>query len=344
MATTSLVFGLCSLVFPLLLIPGLILGIRSLQRINADPSLGGRGRSIAGIVTSSVLGALSSLAVVAFVLGATSHLNIPRVETTVQSLVQSDVEHHYGVVPDITVQCPSSEPRATGTTFTCTVSEPKTGTQFTTQIDETDGNGDFTVSPLQQIPSGNVVTTTPPVVTTTPPPIAAAPMPLTGSPGPGEVAVIGVNAGRHAVTLEPPRSQDVMYTTCPQFQAVSASGAPVALSNLGAGDFATDQIDAAVPCLSRLSLLAPSAPPQCSSAGGGGAAVVTFEGVNPTSHALLFLPSGPGETVSADRWCDAPTVVGAGNAATTLSKIPKGTQIQLLLSENDWVTGVTVRP
>jgi hypothetical protein len=38
MATTSLVFGLCSLVFPLLLIPGLILGIRSLQRINADPS------------------------------------------------------------------------------------------------------------------------------------------------------------------------------------------------------------------------------------------------------------------------------------------------------------------
>jgi hypothetical protein len=347
MATTSLVLGLCSLLFPLLLIPGLILGIRSLQRINADPSLGGRGRSIAGIVTSLVLGAVSSLAVVAFIVGATSQLDVPRVEAGVQSLVQSSVEQHYGVVPDIVVQCPSPEPRAAGTTFSCRVTEPKTGDQFTTQLHETDGNGDYTVGPLEAIQSGAAAASTPPVATTTSPPVAVAPTspaPLTGAPSNGEVAVISVNAGGHSVTLEPPRTQDVTYATCAQFQAVSSNGTPVALSGLAAGEFATEQVDAAVPCLSRLTLLAAPAPPQCTSSGIGGAAVVTFEGVNQTSHAVLFLPSGSGETVSADRWCDAPTVVGADNAATSFAQIPKGAQIQLLLSGNDWVTAVTVRP
>jgi hypothetical protein len=349
MATASLVLGLCSLLLPLLLIPGFILGIVSLRRIRANPALGGRGRSIAGIVTSLVLGALSTLGVVALIIGATSRLDMNRVQSSVQSLVQSDVEQHFGVVPVIDVQCPNSEPRAVGTTFSCDVVVPKTGARFTTQLRETDSRGDFIVGTLEPVSVGTATPVTTPVaspVAPTPPTVAvvpAQPAPLTGSPSNGEVAVIAVDAAGHHLTLEPPRSADVTYATCAQFQAVSSSGTPLALSALTAGEFATDQVDATVPCVSRLTVLATPAPPQCSSTGGSGAAVVTFEGYNPTSHAVLFLPSGPGETIGADRWCSAPTIVGANGAAMAPSQIPKGAQVQLLLSENGWVTGVTVR-
>ena len=52
MAATSLVFGLCAILIPLLAVPGFILGVVSLRRIKGIPSLRGRGRSIAGIITS----------------------------------------------------------------------------------------------------------------------------------------------------------------------------------------------------------------------------------------------------------------------------------------------------
>ena len=59
MATTSLVFGLCSFLLPFLSIPGVILGIVSLRRISRRPGLSGTGRSVAGIATSATLGPLA---------------------------------------------------------------------------------------------------------------------------------------------------------------------------------------------------------------------------------------------------------------------------------------------
>jgi hypothetical protein len=75
----------------------------------------------------------------------------------------------------------------------------------------------------------------------------------------------------------------------------------------------------------------------------GGAAAVTWEGFNQSAHAVLYLPSGPGEAIVADRWCTTPTVVGASNAAVGLSQIPKGAQVELTLSNHGWITAVTVK-
>ena len=59
---------------------------------------------------------------------------------------------------------------------------------------------------------------------------------------------------------------------------------------------------------------------------------------------MLYLPTGPGESIVADRWCTSPTVIGANNAATVLSQIPKGSLVQLLMSTNaGWVTSVSVK-
>jgi hypothetical protein len=96
MATTSLVFGLCSILIPLLAVPGFILGVVSLRRIKTIPSLCGRGRSIAGIITSLVLGPLGFAAVVVFIAGGSNQLSMPRVQSTVRSLLQSDVQQLSG--------------------------------------------------------------------------------------------------------------------------------------------------------------------------------------------------------------------------------------------------------
>jgi hypothetical protein len=69
MATTSLVMGICSLVLPLLSIPGFILGLVSLRRIRRQPWLPGRGRSIGGIITSVILGPLAVIVLVPTFLG-----------------------------------------------------------------------------------------------------------------------------------------------------------------------------------------------------------------------------------------------------------------------------------
>jgi hypothetical protein len=171
------------------------------------------------------------------------------------------------------------------------------------------------------------------------PPAAAV---LTGPPTNGQVAVISVDSAGGHVTLETAQ-KDVTYATCSGFQAVAPGGASVGLAGLSAGDFATATIDANVPCVSRVDLLATPAPPQCSSAGSSGDAVVTWEGSNQSAHAVLYQPSGPNEPIVAGRWCTTPAVSGANNAAMTPSQIPKGAQVQLQLSEAGWITSVTVK-
>jgi hypothetical protein len=55
MATTGLVFGIATALLPLCAIPGLVFSTISLRRIRRQPWLSGKGRSIAGIVTSLAL-------------------------------------------------------------------------------------------------------------------------------------------------------------------------------------------------------------------------------------------------------------------------------------------------
>jgi Domain of unknown function (DUF4190)/Domain of unknown function (DUF4333) len=346
MATTSLVLGICSILFPLLAIPGFILGIASLRRIKRLPSLSGRGRSIAGIVTSLVLGSLGFVAIAAFITGGNNQLSMSRVQSTVRSLLQTDVQQQTGIKPRVQVYCPSSEPRRNGTEFTCTVDVANPNEQYSTEVREVDSRGDFIVAGPQQTQrsagptgsSGNSATAPPSTPLSLPPPKSVQ---LTGTPTNGEEAVISIDAAGHQLTLET-ESANVSYPTCTQLQIQSPGGAPASLSELTPGSFATVEIDANVPCISQIKVLTAPTPPQCSSSGLSGSADVTWEGFNQNAHSVLYKPSGPGESVVADRWCGAPTVVGPDHSATTLSEIPIGAQVQLLTSTNNgWVTGIT---
>jgi hypothetical protein len=59
---------------------------------------------------------------------------------------------------------------------------------------------------------------------------------------------------------------------------------------------------------------------------------------------VLYLPTGPGESIVAGRWCMTPTVEGPDGTATTISQIAKGAQDELLISgDSGWVTSVTVK-
>ena len=347
MATTSLVLGICSVLFPLLAIPGSILGIVSLRRIKRRPSLGGHGRSIAGIITSLVLAPLGFVAIVVFIGGGDRQLSMPRVQSTVRSLLQTDVQQQTGIKPNIQVNCPSSEPRQEGRQFTCTIDVANSNEEYTTEVREVDNRGDFIVENLQQTQpkagatgsSANSATLPPPVPAVSVPPSQSAQ--LTGPPTNGEEAVISVDAAGHQLTLEN-GSNNVNYPTCPRLQFQSPGGGPTSLPELSPGTFATVKTDANGPCVSRITVLAAPTPPHCSSSGLPGSAVVIWEGFNQNAHSVLYKPSGPGESVTADRWCAAPTVVGPDHSATSLSKIPIGAQVQLLTSTNGgWVTDIT---
>ncbi|MGA2302927.1 MAG: DUF4333 domain-containing protein [Acidimicrobiales bacterium] len=347
MATTSLVFGLCSILIPLLAVPGFILGVVSLRRIKGIPSLCGRGRSIAGIITSLVLGPLGFVAVVVFIAGGDNQLSMPRVQSTVRSLLQSDVQQQTGTQPSIQVYCPNSEPRQDGREFTCTVDAGNPTQQYTTTVREVDSRGDFIVeNPRLSQPnarstgsSTNSAGVPPSVPAVSTPPSQSTQ--LTGPPTDGEEAVISVDAAGHQLTLDS-GTTSVNYPTCTQFQVLSPSGTLTSLSTLSPGAFVTVDIDANVPCVHQLKLLTTPTPPRCSLSGLSGSADVTWEGFNQAAHSVLYKPSGPGESIVADRWCGAPIVVGPDHSATTLSKIPIGSQVQLLTSSDaGWVTGVT---
>ncbi len=246
---------------------------------------------------------------------------------------------------------PASEPSQAGTTFSCSIVVINTGARFIAQARVTDDHGDVLVTALDPQPSSSGVSAAPTTVPTTVPPtqptvpVTAPPAAavLTGPPTRGQVAVISVNPAGNELTLDTGSAQDVTYKACAQFHAVAPGGAPAGLSALVPGDFATDAVDVNVPCVSQLSILNAPAPPQCSTSGLGGAAAVTWEGFNQSAHAVLYLPSGPGEAIVADRWCTTPTVVGASNAAVGLSQIPKGAQVELTLSNHGWITAVTVK-
>ena len=346
-ATAALVFGICSALLPVLSIPGIVLGARSLRRIKQNPSVRGRGRSIAGIVTSAVLGPLALLGVVVFAIGAVNaQMNMPRLQTGIASLLDAQIKQHDGYSPSLTVQCPSSEPRQSGTEFSCSVLVAHSSARFTTQIRVTDSEGDYLVESFQQVSPPSAPSSVPTTVPPAPPLVHAAtpdsPAVLTGTPSNGQMAVIRVDVTGRRLLLDT-GANDVTYTACSGFHAVAPGGAPMGLSGLSAGDYLTATIDANAPCVSAVTLLTPPAPPQCTSSGFLGSAVVTWEGFNQGSHAVLYQPTGPGEPIVADRWCTTPSLGGANGAAVTLSQIPKGAQVQLLTSDAGWLNSVLVK-
>jgi hypothetical protein len=347
-ATLSLIFGLCSALVPLLSIPGIIFGTRSLGQINQCPSLRGRGRSIAGIITSAVLGPLSLLAAIVFFVGGLNpQMNMPRVRSGIEALLDAQIQQHDGFTPDLRVQCPNSEPRKAGTVFSCGILVVNNGARFTTQISVTDRQGDYLVGDPVQVPGTAVspapATSVPPTQPVVPAAVPAAPAATTGTPTNGQVAVISVDASGDHLALYT-GAKDVTYSICSQFQSIEPGGSRGGISALSPGDFATATIDTAVPCISQVTVLAAPSPPQCNASGLPGSALVTWEGFNQEAHSVLYLPTGSGESIVAGRWCTTPTVEGPDNSATTFSKIAKGAQVQLLISgDTGWVTSVIVK-
>lgn len=133
------------------------------------------------------------------------------------------------------------------------------------------------------------------------------------------------------------------YSACAGFQAVSPSGSTLTLSDLRAGDFAAVTVDADVPCVSRVAVAAAPTPPACTASGYGGGAEVAYVGFNDAAHSVLYRPTGPNEPVLAARWCQAPPIVGADGAATSLARVPNGATVELLMSGGDWITSITVK-
>jgi hypothetical protein len=243
---------------------------------------------------------LGFAAIAVFIAGGNNQLSMSRVQSTVRSLLQTDVQQQTGIKPNIQIYCPSSEPRREGREFTCTVNVANPNEQYTTEVREVDNRGDFIVEGPQQTqpsagPTGSSVNpaATPPSTPLSVPPSQS--VQLTGTPTNGEDAVISVNAAGHQLTLES-GSTNVNYPTCTQFQIQSPGGAPTSLSGLSPGSFATVEIDTNVPCISQIKVLTAPTPPQCSSSGLPGSTDVTWEGFNQNAHSLLYKPSGPGES------------------------------------------------
>jgi hypothetical protein len=166
--------------------------------------------------------------------------------------------------------------------------------------------------------------------------------PITGQLLSGDSAIIGVDAAGKALTVDTNRL-DVRYRACPSLEVLSPSGGKLALAALQVGDFATVTVDTAVPCLSRVSLLAAPQPPQCKALNSGGDADVTWVDFDQAAQSVVYTPTGSGEPTVAVHWCAPPTVVGATATATTLAAIPAGALLQITFSGNLRVTGVTVQ-
>jgi hypothetical protein len=64
-ATASLVLGICSFLFAILAIPGLIFGLIARKEIAENPGQGGAGMATAGIVCSIVFGILGVIVFIA---------------------------------------------------------------------------------------------------------------------------------------------------------------------------------------------------------------------------------------------------------------------------------------
>jgi hypothetical protein len=145
LATASLVLGLCSILLPFVSILGVIFGVKSLRRIKRTTGLRGRGRSIAGIVTSLVLGPLTAAVFVVGGMNAHAYLDMSKVQSAVQSVVQAQVDQSTGTTVNLQVVCPNQEPRQQGMVFFCNLVVAGSSESFSTQVRETDSNGDLLV-------------------------------------------------------------------------------------------------------------------------------------------------------------------------------------------------------
>jgi hypothetical protein len=185
---------------------------------------------------------------------------------------------------------------------------------------------------LASIPRATTTTTT------------SAPSPY-GSPPSGQLlngdsAIVGI-AGS-SVTADTD-GQDVRYTECPTFQLSSPTGVPLAPSSVAVGDVATLTVSAtSAPCLSRLSLLATPEPPQCKTLNSGGQIEAVWVGANTAARSIVYARTGAGQPTVALRWCQTPTAAGADGSAIALASIAPGSTVEITMSGNVWVTGVTV--
>jgi hypothetical protein len=124
----------------------------------------------------------------------------------------------------------------------------------------------------------------------------------------------------------------------------SPEGAVSRLSSLSVGQFATLDVNSSTPCVSQVSVLAAPHPPACKAVDFGGAATVRWVGFNQSAQSVVYTATGPNEPTVALHWCTTPVVAGANGAAISLPQIPAGASVQLTLSQNDWVTAVSVQP
>jgi hypothetical protein len=164
--------------------------------------------------------------------------------------------------------------------------------------------------------------------------------PPTGQLPTGDSAIVGVSGS--AVTVDT-NNQDIRYNECPAFQLLSPAGVPLPPSTLTVGDVATLTVGAAsVPCLSRVSLLPTPEPPQCKALNSGGQIEAVWVGANTAAQSIVYARTGAGQPIVALRWCQTPTVAGADGSAIGRASITPGSTVQITMSGNVWVTGVTV--
>jgi len=181
-----------------------------------------------------------------------------------------------------------------------------------------------------------------PRATTTTTTSAASPYgtPPSGQLVEGDSAVVGLSGGSITVDTD---GANARYTECPTFQLSSPTGVPLAASSLAVGDVATLTVGAtSILCLSRISLLATPEPPQCKALNNGGQIEAVWVGANTAAHTIVYSQTGAGQPTVALRWCQAPTAAGANGSAIALGSIAPGSTVEITMSGNVWVTGVTV--
>jgi hypothetical protein len=172
-------------------------------------------------------------------------------------------------------------------------------------------------------------------------PTSVSGTPPTGQLQNGDAAIVAIDPATNAVTLDI-NSQDVRYTLCSHFSAISPSGVQLGSTGLQVGDFATVNIDESIPCLKQFAVLAAPHPPQCKAINSVGFLSVVFDGSNATARSIVYTDGNESLPTTAQHWCAPPTVVALDGSATTLASIPAGTDVKIDLSGNGWITGVQV--
>jgi len=67
-------------------------------------------------------------------------------------------------------------------------------------------------------------------------------------------------------------------------------------------------------------------------------------GANTAARTIVYARTGAGQPTVALRWCEAPVAEGANGSAIALSSIAPGSTVEITMSGNVWVTGITVLP